>query len=125
MSSSRRAVPDEAAVRSALAVQFDACDACRACVSYCATFPLLFDLIHAVAAAPGAAERTAGDLTVAEQDRVGDSCTRCDRCTTACRYGYDVPALFDQALAMRRATGQLGWLRRARDLVRGVPRKPA
>lgn len=125
MPNSRRDVPDEAVVRSALSDQFDACDACRACVSYCATFPLLFDLIHAVTGAPGAPERAAGDLTVAEQDRVGDSCTRCGQCTAACSYGYDVPSVFDDALAMRRSTGQIGWLRRAGEVVRGVARKPA
>lgn len=111
---SGRAAPDEAVVRAEMTRQFDACDACRACVSYCAAFPLMFDLIHAV---PDPA-REAGDLTVADQDRIGDACTRCGLCVPACPYGHDVPGLFDRALAMRRATGQLNWRRRLRDAAR-------
>jgi Fe-S oxidoreductase len=118
---SGRAAPDEATVRADLTSQFDACDACRACVSYCAAFPLMFDLIHVVADPA----RSAGDLTVAEQDRITDACTRCGRCVEACGYGYDVPALADRGLAMRRATGQLSWRRRATDLLAGFGRKPA
>jgi Fe-S oxidoreductase len=51
--------------------------------------------------------RSAGDLTVAEQDRIADACVRCGRCVADCRFGFDVPALADEALRMRRATGQL------------------
>ena len=118
---SGRAAPDEATVRAALTVQFDACDACRACVSYCAAFPLMFDLIHAL----DDPARGAGDLTVAEQDRIGDACVRCGRCVEACGYGYDVPGLADQALAMRRATGQLSWRRRAAERFGGLRHRGA
>src|SRR5690606_11914618 len=119
----RRAAPDEATVRAALTVQFDACDACRACVSYCDAFPLMFDLIHAVVPRAGAPERSAGDLVVAEQDRITDACIRCSRCTEACGYGDDVRALADQALARRRATGQIGWRRRGRELIAARSRR--
>lgn len=108
--------PDEATVRAALTVQFDACAGCRACVGYCSTFPLMFDLIHF----DGAADRTAGDLTVAEQDRITDACVRCGKCVEACPYHYHVPTLADEALAMRRATGQLGLRRRAAEIVAPV-----
>jgi Fe-S oxidoreductase len=101
----RRDTPDEATVRAALTVQFDACHACQACVAYCDAFPLMFDLIHGRDDTAGA--RAAGDLTVAEQDRIADACVRCGRCVSDCRFGFDVPALADQALRMRRATGQL------------------
>ncbi len=100
-------------MRVALTVQFDACDGCRACVSYCDAFPLMFDLIHAEDG--GAVARSAGDLMAFQQDLITDACVRCGRCVTACPYGYDVPELADRALAMRRATGQLGWHRRATD----------
>jgi Fe-S oxidoreductase len=105
MPGTRRDTPDEATVRAALTVQFDACHACQACVAYCDAFPLMFDLIHGRADATPA--RSAGDLTVAEQDRIADACVRCGRCVADCRFGFDVPALADQALRMRRATGQL------------------
>lgn len=104
-----RATLDEGEVRAALTVQFDACDGCRACVSYCGAFPLMFDLIHPA----GGGERTAGDLVVAEQDRIVDACIRCGRCVEACPYQYDVPALADRARAMRTVHGQLGWRRQA------------
>lgn len=68
----------------------------------------MFDLIHGGRDLP----RTAGDLTVVEQDRIVDACVRCGECVASCPFGYDVPALADRALAMRRATGQLP-LRRA------------
>jgi len=101
-----RAMHDEATVRASLTIQFDACNACRACVAYCAAFPLMFDLIEGFDG-DAAGTRSAGDLTVADQDRIADTCTRCGDCVPACGYGYDVPGRFDQALAMRRATGQL------------------
>jgi len=102
---------DEATVRGALTEQFDACNACRACVALCGVFPLMFDLIHG-SGAPADEPRAAGDLTVADQDRIVDACVRCGACVEACPYGNDVPALADRALAMRRKTGQLP-LRRA------------
>jgi Fe-S oxidoreductase len=112
MSPTRRDTPDEATVRTALTEQFDACHACQACVAYCDAFPLMFDLIHGRAAAVADDTRTAGDLTVAEQDRIADACVRCGRCVADCRFGFDVPALADRALRMRRATGQLSlWQR--------------
>lgn len=113
MLGTRRDTPDEATVRDALTVQFDACHACQACVAYCDAFPLMFDLIHGRAGAVADEVRSAGDLTVAEQDRIADACVRCGRCVADCRFGFDVPALADRALLMRRATGQLPLRRRA------------
>jgi Fe-S oxidoreductase len=114
MPGARRDTPDELTVRTALTAQFDACHSCRDCAAYCDTFPLMFDLIHGPASAGTRDPRTAGDLTVAEQDRIVDACVRCGRCVTDCRFGFDVPALADQALRMRRATGQLSLWQGAR-----------
>lgn len=126
MSRSDRAALDEATVRAALTVQFDACDHCRACVSYCDAFPLMFDLIHPrPAEVGGSLVRAAGDLMAYEQDLITDACVRCGRCVEACPYGYDVPALAERALAMRRATGQLSWRRRAAELVARLRRRSA
>jgi Fe-S oxidoreductase len=112
MSGSRRGTPDEATVRAELTVQFDACHTCQACVAYCDAFPLMFDLIHGRFDVVGSGMRTAGDLTVAEQDRIADACVRCGRCVAGCGFGFDVPALADRALRMRRATGQLSLRKR-------------
>jgi ferredoxin len=105
---------DEPTVRNALTVAFDTCNGCRACVARCTVFPLMFDLIHGrniTVVEP----RTAGDLTTAEQDRITDACTRCGACVPDCPHHIDLPALADEAVAMRRATGQLPLRRLVRE----------
>ena len=112
--------PDEATVRAELTEWFDTCNGCRACAPRCPTFPLMFDLIEGqVAGSP----REAGDLFVAEQDRIIDSCTRCGACVPTCPHGIDAPVLADRALAMRRVTGQLPWRRGVAERVRAVARR--
>lgn len=81
----------------------------------------MFDLIHG----DGAPGRAAGDLTAFDQDRITDACVRCGKCVDACPYEYDVPELADQALAMRRATGQISLRRRLGEVFAQVRVKMA
>lgn len=113
--------PDESTVRGALTEAFDTCNACRACVALCDTFPLMFDLIEGPVSVDGA--REAGDLVVVEQDRIVDSCTRCGACVPRCPHGVDLPALAQLSVDMRRVTGQLPWRRVFAEWRRSVRRR--
>jgi glycerol-3-phosphate dehydrogenase subunit C len=100
---------DEASVRDALTVAFDACYECRACTDLCEVFPRLFTLLDRV---PGG---DAGALTPAQQDHVVDACVHCGRCAHGCvattddGSNVDLPQLILRAVAMRRAVGQQPW----------------
>jgi glycerol-3-phosphate dehydrogenase subunit C len=104
---------DEASVRAETWRTFETCGGCRRCVDLCDAFPTLFELIDR---RPGG---DAGEMTPAEQDAVVDACVHCGECRAGCPYAagvheraIDVPAVAASNLAMRRATGQLGWRRR-------------
>ncbi len=111
---------DEAEVRQELTRVFDVCTGCRACLPLCGVFPTLVELVERHP------DREAGRLTPAQQDRVVDQCYHCDRCVTACPYApdrhelaVDVPRLVLRAVAMRKATGQLGGRRRVTAVLAG------
>lgn len=98
---------DEADVRNELSRVFDVCQGCRRCVTFCTSFPTLFDLLDRFD------DGDAGRLTPAEQDRVLDECFHCARCSSHCPYtpelhelAVDVPRLVLRAQAMRHAAGQ-------------------
>lgn len=102
---------------------FDVCAGCRLCTDLCEVFPALFELLDTRVGGD------AGELTPVEQDRVVDACVHCGECLRRCPYAparhalaIDAPMMVASNLAMRRATGQLGWRRRLAPRLVGVRR---
>ncbi len=98
---------DEADVRNELSRVFEVCHGCRRCVTFCTSFPTLFDMLDRFD------DGDAGRLTPAEQDQVLDECFHCTRCSANCPYtpelhelAIDVPRLVLRSHAMRHAAGQ-------------------
>ena len=111
---------DEGDVREELTRVYDVCHGCRLCLTFCGSFPTLFDLIDAHD------ERDAVGLTKPEQDRVVDGCFQCKRCYLNCPYipgqsdwNIDFPRLMLRAAAMRRATKDVPARRRFTNNVLG------
>lgn len=99
---------DEAATRTELTRVYDVCHDCQRCVSYCPSFPTLFDYIDRHQ------DHDAGRMTPAQQDQVNGECFQCKLCYVNCPYvpgqhefELDFPRLMLRAGAMRRATGQV------------------
>ena len=111
---------DEADVRDELTRVFDICDGCRLCVEFCTAFPTLFEMIDRHA------DRDAGRLTPAQQDRVVDECFQCKLCYVNCPYtpgqhdwAVDFPRLMLRADAMRHGNSQVSIRTRVTDAVMG------
>jgi Fe-S oxidoreductase len=99
---------DEADVRDEMTRAFDICHGCRKCVSLCASFPTLFEMIGRHD------DHDAGRLTPAQQDQVTDECFQCKLCAVSCPFApgqhesaLDFPRLMLRADAMRHKTGQV------------------
>jgi Fe-S oxidoreductase len=97
---------DEADVRAELTRAFDVCVSCRRCSDLCTSFPSLFEMIDRNA------DRDAGALTPAQQDRVVDECFQCTLCRVDCPYtpelhewNLDFPRLMLRARAMNHVNG--------------------
>ena len=93
---------DEADVRAELTRAYDLCHGCRRCVSFCSSFPTLFEMIDKHG------DQGAGWMTPAEQDQVVDECFQCKLCYLNCPYipgqhewNLDVPRLMLRAGAMQ------------------------
>ena len=99
---------DEADVRGEMTRVFDVCQECRRCVTLCATFPTLFQMLERHQ------DRDAGRLTPAQQNDVIAQCHHCKLCAVGCPYGVgkddlsiDFPRLMLRSTAMMRAAGQV------------------
>lgn len=108
---------DEAATRQELARVFDICQECRRCVSLCATFPTLFEMLD------GIETHEAGLMTPAQQDLVVDACFQCKLCAVDCPFTperddrrVDFPRLMLRSRAMqfrnRHVSSQERWTAR-------------
>ena len=111
---------DEKDVRDEMTRVFDVCQGCRLCVSFCTSFPTLFDYVDRHP------DRDAGRLTPAQQDQVVDECFQCKLCHVNCPYtpgrheaAIDVPRLMLRAQAMRRSAGQVSARDRTTTVVLG------
>jgi glycerol-3-phosphate dehydrogenase subunit C len=95
---------DERDLEHELSRTFQICADCRMCVTYCGSFPLLFD---AVDAAGGGFEGITNDVTV----QVSDHCWQCKLCYIKCPYtpdegayeSLDFPRLLAREKAVRAA----------------------
>jgi len=88
---------------------FDICHGCRRCVSLCASFPTLFDLVDATA------DGEVHGVAKADYARVVDQCYLCDLCyMTKCPYtpphpwNVDFPHLMLRAKAIKFRHGGVG-----------------
>ena len=99
---------DEADVRAEMARVFDVCGSCRQCVSLCAVFPNLFDLLDRSATPDDGVD--AGLMTPSEQDAVASQCSQCKLCSIGCPHilnrtsgevNVDMPRLMLRSTAMR------------------------
>ena len=93
---------DRDAVDAELARVFDVCHTCRRCVSLCAAFPTLFDLVDE------SETMEVDGVAAADYDKVVDHCFLCDLCAeTKCPYlpphpfNVDFPHLMLRAKAAR------------------------
>ncbi len=111
---------DEADVRGELTRVYDLCHGCRRCVSFCTSFPTLFEMIERHD------DHDAGRLTPAQQDQVVAECFQCKRCYLNCPYipelhewNLDFPRLMLRAEAMRHAAGHIPARQRAASRLMG------
>src|SRR5918993_739116 len=88
---------------------FDICHGCRRCVSLCASFPTLFDLVDATA------DGEVHGVDKKDYAKVVDQCYLCDLCyMTKCPYvpphpwNVDFPHLMLRAKAIRYGKGTVG-----------------
>ena len=89
---------DEAAAYQEMERVFDICHGCRRCVSLCASFPTLFDLVDATA------DGEVAGVAKADYWNVVDQCYLCDLCfMTKCPYTPPHPWMLDFPHLMLRA----------------------
>ena len=89
---------DEAAAGKEMERVFDICHGCRRCVSLCASFPTLFDLVDATA------DGEVHGVDKADYWKVVDQCYLCDLCfMTKCPYTPPHPWMLDFPHLMLRA----------------------
>lgn len=89
---------DQAAADKEMERVFDICHGCRRCVSLCASFPTLFDLVDATA------DGEVHGVAKADYAKVVDQCYLCDLCfMTKCPYTPPHPWMLDFPHLMLRA----------------------
>jgi len=95
---------DSGDVRQEMGRVFDICHGCRVCFNLCPSF---HDLLTAIDRYDG----QAGQLTVAEQEKVVEECYQCKLCALRCPYvpphewSVDFPKLMMRAMIQRRGNG--------------------
>ena len=91
---------DSAALQQEALRQFDVCGTCRLCVTFCPSFPAMFDAIDDH-------DGDASALTLADTYRITELCFLCELCFLRCPYTpphewqMDVPDLLRRAKAVR------------------------
>ena len=102
---------DSGALHQEALRQFDVCGTCRLCVTFCPSFPAMFDAIDDH-------DGEAADLTMADVNRVTELCFLCELCFLRCPYTPPHEWQMDVPDLLRRVS--LTW----RESYFGVPSVP-